>query len=54
MKGAIMPTKETAPAPEGRRSAERRQTITAKLPFADRRKGERRSGGDRRSQPRAH
>lgn len=38
--------------PEDRREHDRRQPQVTPLPFPDRRKGERRSGDDRRGEPR--
>ena len=50
---AAMQTKTEAERAAGRRGEDRRKVQISPLPFPDRRKGDRRSGSDRRSAPRA-
>lgn len=47
-----MQTEDQTSPPTGRRTGDRRQQQIQPLPFPDRRKGERRSGEDRRAAPR--
>ncbi|HPB21086.1 MAG TPA: hypothetical protein PLL44_05840 [Novosphingobium sp.] len=47
-----MQTEDQTSQSSGRRAADRRQQQLSPLPFPDRRKGERRSGEDRRAAPR--
>lgn len=44
-----MQTEKQTPRGEDRRAQDRRKQQTAPLPFPDRRKGDRRSGADRRA-----
>ena len=48
----MQPTDQNRGSPADRRGADRRQAQVSPLPFPDRRQGERRSGRDRRSEPR--
>ena len=48
----MQPTDQNRQRADDRRGADRRQAQVSPLPFPDRRQGDRRSGHDRRAEPR--